>query len=321
MKGGVGKTTLAANVTRSMVELLKKNTTQSPQKILLIDCDAQCNLSQIFMTTGDMDRKFDRTFYQAFDASFKQYGPSDIKIQIFPNNESAQKPGGDSIDLIPGSFRTFKFIFSTANQNAAAAQTFRIFMEKAREEYDMIVLDTNPSATFTTLQALEFTDYLISPITFDSFSLRGIDLVLQTMKKRYPKLQNPNRIVVVPNKVQRSNSEQEFLRQNEDEEKIIRNFPGLKQSLSASRIHFSKFLDNNLSRRGLGFVHDQNVRAMHRRHLAPVIRDFDSVARTIFATIKRVEHHASGLEENSIRDVQDEIQKSVTQFEERPHIH
>ena len=51
MKGGVGKTTLAANVTRAIADREKK-------KIFLIDADSQCNLSQLFIPPEELDIDF-----------------------------------------------------------------------------------------------------------------------------------------------------------------------------------------------------------------------------------------------------------------------
>ena len=58
MKGGVGKTTLAAHITRSLAEI-------EPRKILLIDADAQCNLSQVFLESELIEAA--RSLFHAFD--------------------------------------------------------------------------------------------------------------------------------------------------------------------------------------------------------------------------------------------------------------
>jgi Mrp family chromosome partitioning ATPase len=55
MKGGVGKTTLAANITRAIADVEKR-------KILLIDTDAQCNLTRIFADPPEIDQKSARAF-------------------------------------------------------------------------------------------------------------------------------------------------------------------------------------------------------------------------------------------------------------------
>src|SRR5262249_32703239 len=98
MKGGVGKTTLAANVRRAMADLAPKKDNGSETKILLIDADGQCNLTQVFLTPEQMESSA-FNLYHAFDSFRAQEGPSQSKITIYRNPRNATR-----IDIIPGSF-------------------------------------------------------------------------------------------------------------------------------------------------------------------------------------------------------------------------
>ena len=179
MKGGVGKTTLAANITRAIADVEKR-------KILLIDTDAQCNLTQIFAEPAEIDHKSARSIYQAFDGPHL-YGPDDLKHSIYTNRRN-----GSTIDLIFGSFETFALsVAATPTVRERASERFKHFMRQAREAYDLVVLDTNPSATFTTMEALGASNFLVAPITFDGFSMRGIHLITHTLRDRYEWLRNP----------------------------------------------------------------------------------------------------------------------------------
>ncbi len=162
MKGGVGKTTLAANVTRAMADLAPRKQNGQETKILLIDADGQCNLTQVFLTPEQMETSA-YNLYHAFNSSFRaQEGPSQFKTTIYRNPHNATR-----IDIIPGSFETFSFILAPPSRQRQAEKSFGYFMQQAKLEYDLIVFDTNPSATFLTLQALEVSDFLVAPITFD----------------------------------------------------------------------------------------------------------------------------------------------------------
>lgn len=314
MKGGVGKTTLAANVTRAMADFAELKPAGAPTKFLLIDADAQCNLTQIFLTPEEMENRAGRNIYQAFNSSHRLYGPSDLKTTVHSNATN-----NTIIDLIPGSFETFALVVGTPAKQKAAAQAFHQFMKAARDEYDLIVIDTNPSATFTTLQALEVSDFLVCPITFDAFALRGIDLIVRTLVDRYPWLGNPNRIRIVPNKIKRAPDEAARRRQEADERAIVAHFNNLEESISLSRIHESKFLDNRLARRGQGFAADQRVFPMLKPALRKVVEDFTDVAKALNATLMTLFDHETQNEGYAIRTVQDAIPSFLDQSAARPH--
>lgn len=281
MKGGVGKTTLAANVTRAMADLVPKKADGSPTKFLLVDADAQCNLSQIFLPMEQLEAHRGGSILQAFGETHKPCGPSDIKTTVYRSSTNSAL-----IDLIVGSFDTFGFVVATPAVRGAASNAFKLFMEKARAEYDFIIIDTNPSATFTTLEALDGSDFLVSPITFDSFSMRGIDLIIKTLKERNPWLDNPRRVRIIPNKVRRASDPGERTRQEADESSVKDEFPRLRDCVSLSRIHESRFLDNRLNKRGHQFVIDQRVLPIHRPALKRVEDDFKQVGRALYAALK-----------------------------------
>jgi chromosome partitioning protein len=286
MKGGVGKTTLAANVTRAMADLAPRKANGQDTKILLIDADAQCNLTQIFLTPEEMEASQNSNLYNAFDSFRAIEGPSQFHSTPYTN-----RTNGCRIDLIAGSFETFSFVLATPTRQKQAEGSFRHFMNKARAEYDLIVFDTNPSATFLTLQALAASDFLVAPITFDSFSLRGLDLIRRELGKRHEWLTNPRRIRIVPNKIKRASRDADRARQEDEEQAIVANFPHLEESIMLSRIHESGFLDNRLGKRGLGFVVDQNVLPMHKDSLDGVRSDFESVGRSLWIALAEAFEH------------------------------
>jgi chromosome partitioning protein len=171
MKGGVGKTTLAANVTRAMADLAPRKEDGHEAKILLIDADSQCNLTQLFISADEMGSPqiSNTNLYHAFDSFRALEGPSRLKSTLYFNPVNNCR-----IDVIFGSFDTFSFVLAPPSRQKQAERSFQQFMNLAKTEHDLIVMDTNPSATFLTLQALAAADFLVAPVTFDSFSLRGI---------------------------------------------------------------------------------------------------------------------------------------------------
>lgn len=270
MKGGVGKTTLAANIARALADL-------KPRKILLIDADAQCNLSQVFLESDAIEAATSRSLYQAFDTKGRSLFAGDLKTTIYPRS-GAKTELGSTIDFITGSFDTFE-LNATANvaRRDGAAARFKDFIDQAKSEYDLIAIDTNPSATFVTLQALANSNFLIAPITFDAFSLQGIHLVVHHLKEAYPWLENPDRLCLVANKVPRNPSDSELKRLEKEENKIRERHPKLARSIKLERIHRSDLIANRAATRG--FFADNNGIDGGTYH--KVVSDFTAVAKAI----------------------------------------
>ncbi|MDG4560694.1 MAG: ParA family protein [Candidatus Competibacter sp.] len=274
MKGGVGKTTLAANISRSFADL-------KPRKILLIDADAQCNLSQVFFDSDAIETGSTRSLYQAFDTKGRSLFASDLKIGIHPKVGAAGS--GSTIDFIMGSFDTFE-LNATANaaRREAAAERFASFIEQAKREYDLILIDTNPSATFVTMQTLANANFIVAPITFDAFSMQGIHLVVHHLKQTYPWLGNPARFSLVANKVPRAPSDSDLRRMEFEEAKIKSKYPLLARSIKLERIHASDIIANRPV--GKGFLADHN--GVEGGFYDRIVQDFDAVAAAIDMDIK-----------------------------------
>ena len=300
LKGGVGKTTLASNTIRSLASIGKV-------KILLMDLDSQCNLTQMFCSAEEIDQRSSRSVYQCFES--RQFlkerpGPSDLKVSLYTNEI------GSEIDIIYGSFETFRLAVSMPGGLVAnaAIQHFYEFMDKAKREYELIVLDTNPSATFTTLCALDTANFLIAPITMDSFSMRGIHLLTHVLQGRYQWLANPKRVRIMPNRIPVTADARTLDRLEREERELRERFPHLQDSIMTSRIHESKLLSHKSC--GGGFVADRRVWPMHRQWKARVKEDFDRAAQEILLSIREAFGDAAGHEENTLDAMRRQLEEN-----------
>jgi chromosome partitioning protein len=269
----------------------------------------------MFCSAEEIDQRSGRSVYQCFESKhfFKEPpGPSDLKVMLYKNR------AGSLIDMIYGSFETFRLAVAMPGGlvSNAAVQHFYNFMDMAKAEYDLIVLDTNPSATFTTLCALDAANFLVAPVTMDAFSMRGIHLLTNVLKGRYQWLGNPRRVRIMPNRIPLT-SDAKLLDRLEREEKEVREkFRHLEDSIMVSRIHESKLLSHKAP--DGGFIADRRVWPMHRHWRARVKADFDEAAKEILLSVREAFGDAAGHEENTLDAMRRQLEENPARLVVRP---
>ncbi|MCG8442807.1 MAG: ParA family protein, partial [Caulobacterales bacterium] len=146
-----------------------------------------------------------------------------------------------TIDLICGQFDIAKYAFLEDRALIDRARdNFVRAIDALRTSYDLIVVDTNPSASFLTKCVLSVSTRVIAPVRPDRFSLRGVRLLNQLIPRL---VEVPGRppISVVFNGVERS-SVGEFehdLRTGGLDMSV--GFP-LSRHVLKTRLHTSRFL-------------------------------------------------------------------------------
>ncbi len=161
LKGGAGKTMNAYNIGGVIAE---------NNKVLLIDVDPQCNLSSncgIDITNRDSYSINDVFINPPKD----QPKPEDIIIK----NPIEELP---NMDIIPSSI----FLFKTEKTLSVKADRERILQKylnkykKVFDNYDYIIIDTNPSMSTTNLNAFVIADEIILSCDVSTNSLTGAEL-------------------------------------------------------------------------------------------------------------------------------------------------
>lgn len=147
-KGGVAKTTTAAAVAQALRLFHKK-------RVLVVDLDAQGNLSQEFgVTEGG------RELYQAL-----------TKKQPFKKVSA-----GGGLVLIPSSTDLLGI-----ELNALPFDTLKGLREE--KEFDFVVIDCPPSLGDLTIAALSVSDLVIIPMIADFLSLAGLGNMVQVLEQ------------------------------------------------------------------------------------------------------------------------------------------
>ncbi len=155
-KGGVAKTTTAVNVAHAWAK--------SGKKVLLIDLDPQASATKSIFG----DREFD---YTSFDLVGNKIG---VK-QIIQHSENF------GCDVIPG-----EILLSGIDIQLAAQFGREKFLKKSlvpvKSQYDKIIIDCSPTLGLLTVNALMASDDIVIPICPEYFSLKGIELILDTLR-------------------------------------------------------------------------------------------------------------------------------------------
>ena len=204
MKGGVGKTILSVNLFGCMAEKYRK-------RVLLVDMDPQHNLTQYLLPDSHLERHWldDRNIVSAFEPSKLNGWPSPGADLTNIRSGKASEPREVSVSLIPktsendlrlvvGNFDVCKYTLPMGADPADQLRdNFRQFIQRAQDEFDVVVLDINPGASLLTKIALEMSGLILSPVRADTFSLKGLELLDDLLTEAYRINPSPLRLCVM----------------------------------------------------------------------------------------------------------------------------
>ena len=149
-KGGVAKTTTAAALAQGLSLLGHK-------KILLIDLDGQGSLTTLNGFLPDTDVEEHQTFMSVCTGE---------QTSLMPAIQSTYWNGIDIVAAAPLIFSA-EFLLPARQKQEPDFQFWRVLdnaLEEARSVYDVIVIDTSPSLSYTTINAIMAADGILMPL-------------------------------------------------------------------------------------------------------------------------------------------------------------
>lgn len=157
IKGGIGKSTVVKNIiSRLKTRLLLAN---SSKKILVIDLDHQCNLTQSY------------GIYESEGTVVNMFKRNDDDVSIIHVD--------DKIDIIPGAM-DLDIIESELETKTFKDMLMYMWLEKNYDkidgdQYEYVIIDCRPDFSIATRNAIAISHMLLSPIIPSQYSLNARD--------------------------------------------------------------------------------------------------------------------------------------------------
>jgi chromosome partitioning protein len=203
-KGGVGKTTLVYHLSWAFSDL--------GTKILAADLDPQANLTAFFLDENELGELWSenspkRTVYRYIESLMHGiddpvYNPYTVEVSpqlhLLPGELSLSLLEDDLFQqwllCLEGKERAFRII-------SAFSHILQFSAQKVNAE--LILLDLGPNLGAINRSSLMATNYLLIPLTPDMYSLQGLKIIGQTIRKWRKdwvdhRDKNPTKILKVP---------------------------------------------------------------------------------------------------------------------------
>lgn len=160
-KGGVGKTTTTINLAAALAE--------NGRRVLAIDLDPQCNLTQHAGLDPD---HISPTIYDSFRAEIDG-AESDVRPAIYPTEEGFHLlPSQPELSLIELA------LINTLSRERVLAT----ILAPVRARYDYILIDCNPSLGLLVINALTAAQSVVIPIQTEYLAARGALMILSSIE-------------------------------------------------------------------------------------------------------------------------------------------
>ncbi|WP_371259395.1 ParA family protein [Clavibacter capsici] len=157
-KGGVGKTTTAINLGASLASY--------GRRVLAVDFDPQGALSAgLGVQTHDAVTVYDLLLGTVKDP-----------------REAIQTTGFEGLDVIPANIDLSAAEVHLVNE-VAREQILASVLRKVSADYDVILIDCQPSLGLLTVNALTASHGVLIPLECEFFALRGVALLVETIEK------------------------------------------------------------------------------------------------------------------------------------------
>ncbi len=175
MKGGVGKTTIAALLCRYAAN------PESGLKVLAVDLDPQANLSQALMGE-EAFRRFSTDKSPSIVEVFKGYQPPTTKIgapTALDVNSVARATNRPNLQIIPSRFDFSDYLIDAIRPDE---RVLARLIASHFQDRDLIIIDCAPTESILTRAAYHASRYILVPVRPEFFATIGFPLLNESLE-------------------------------------------------------------------------------------------------------------------------------------------
>ena len=179
-KGGVGKTTLLCNVAGYLAKYHNL-------KICVVDCDPQCNATQYFFDEETIAEIYDERKHFTVESILQPL----VEGEGYTKSVTPMRSVAFGVDVIAGDPRLAltEDLLSRDWGDVKASEirgikTTLVFSDMLSRltDYDLVFFDVGPSLGAINRSILLSSDYFVSPMSIDIFSLRAFENISEWIK-------------------------------------------------------------------------------------------------------------------------------------------
>jgi cellulose biosynthesis protein BcsQ len=176
LKGGVGKTTVTANLAAALAA--------RGYRVLLLDLDLQGSLTGLFLTDAEQEalageeRMLEDFLNRAFDAEF----PNVLHYaRPILGGRGALVPTADTLAYAETNLM-IRWLLREANRDPRFLLRRELHLRRVTNEFDVVLLDCPPLVNVSCVNALAASDYLLVPVTPSRQATARVPVLLRRVR-------------------------------------------------------------------------------------------------------------------------------------------